>query len=117
MSSNHDDSLNILSARVASVETDIRNIASSVDKLSTAVAALGDKVGSASRTDWSVLASWSAVIITVLGALGVMATNPIKEDLLEINKRIYRHHDLPGHDASVERIKALERAVFKEPRY
>lgn len=60
-------------SRIAALETGMVALTTSVDHLRDAVERLVSR-----GTDWGVLGTWSAIMVTVIGGLGVLALQPIR---------------------------------------
>ena len=110
--SNTDDVM----TRVASLESDVRNVISAVDNLTNSVRQMSQKVAKGSQTDWGMLAAWATVVITVLGMFGYLTLTPVTEAIGLWSRRQYDHMESVGqlNAAHSERLKALERVVYKE---
>lgn len=72
-------------SRIGKIEQEQASILTSIQSMSSAITNLASEVKSltnAGKTNWSVLASWSAVIIALMTAVGSLAINPIKESVM-----------------------------------
>lgn len=106
-----ENSINLLSSRVAAVETDVRNIVASVDRLATNVDGMSRALGDSKRTDWATLAAWSTVIIAVITSLGYMAVKPVTVALFETREEIRYHLREGAHPSAEERIRSIEKEL------
>lgn len=77
-----------LTPRVASLETDVRNILGSVDRLTNSVDSLTKKMGK--PTDWIALATWATAIIFAISTLGYLSVEPIRADVRDARVAVLR---------------------------
>lgn len=133
-----------IDSRVARVEEAVASIAVSVDRLGRSIESLQVSFNASQRTDWKTLSAFGALILMLVGAAGapyifqLQRTQDMISDYPAIKQRAYDHRErLDSLDASVqremrdldatlqaeikggdavaaERLRALERAVFKE---
>lgn len=99
-----------LEQKVVALEADVQNIGRNLNKLTHAVESLSDKITQNSQTNWSVLAAWSAVIITILGGLGYLALSPTQEMLKILEQRVYEHQ-FNGHTEVKVRLESIDKRV------
>ena len=100
-----------LDQKVASLEADVSNLNAAVGKLTDAVQRLSDRLMMSNSTNWSVLAAWAGVIISILGGLGYLALNPVRYTTMQMEHRFYDHQHLQGHPQMQMRVRALEKRV------
>ena len=110
-----------LATSVSSLETDVRNVVGSVEKLNDAVASLAHNMQTANKTNWSVLGTWAGVILAVMSTLGYLANQPQVQILQRERETNIRQWDrMESIRAELlkreARIKALEvqKAHLKE---
>lgn len=95
-----------LVSRVSGLERDVKNLVSSVDRIVESVENLSKQVSQG--TNWGVLGTWSAVIITIIGGIGYLAVTPMATALLETRLDVKEHIKLEGHPTAMTRVEALE---------
>lgn len=100
-----------LNRKVAALEADVHNLTHGMDRLTSAVQKLSDKISHQSKTDWSVIAAWSAVMISVLGSLGYLALHPVRYDLAKMESRFYNHELNGGHQEMKIKVTVLKERV------
>ena len=97
------------------LESDVRNLTKIVqdlaDSFSTFSRTFSDKIHTQNRTNWGVLAGWATVIISLLSILGALTIMPVQGSLSKMENWMFKHAGSSA--ASEERLKALEREVFK----
>lgn len=116
-----------LDSRVASLESDVMNLVRAVDRqredtdraftrLSEEISELGNRVSTG--TNWGVLGTWSAVLLTLIGGLGVLAMAPLRAEVIENHKaiqegmRFFFNHVSDGHPESVvQKVTTNEVAI------
>lgn len=96
-----------LSSRVASVESDIKNLASGVVSLQRSVDKMSEQISAGKKTDWAVVGTWAGLVVTVLTVVGALSVFPLKDGLYEL-KRNQRHHEsLHSHPAAQVQFEEL----------
>lgn len=96
---------NNLDTRVASLETDMANLVRSVDRLGESFERLASKVGAG--TNWGVLGTWSAVLLTIFGGIGWLTITPITK-IIETQQVAFQEHvKLEGHPATMAELLHL----------
>lgn len=100
-----------LDQKVAALESDVQNLSRNMGRLTEAVQALSDKFSQANSTNWSVLAAWSAVIISILGGLGYLALTPLQRGFYQVEQRFYLHEHNGGHEEMKIKVHALKERV------
>lgn len=100
-----------LDRKVAALEADVQNLNTAVSRLTTTIQNLADQLNKNSSTNWSVLAAWSAVIISILGGLGYLAMNPVQNKVFQIEHRFYDHLLSGGHSEIKIMIDGVEKRV------
>ena len=99
-----------LEQRVRGVEASVSNVRSDISSLGSKIDAQQLAFASASKTNWSVLASFFGAIIVVIGALGSIAKSPIDaalirldSDVREVNRQIVPRAESDSRLAVVNR--------------
>ena len=100
--------------RIGQLEAKVENIAETLK-------ALNHKVSQVGKTDWGLLASWAAVLLTLIGGYSYMNMEPIKTEIEKL--RGWKNHTIDQvlslsteNEICRERIRTLERQVFQEPK-
>lgn len=102
---------------VKSLDEDIKGLASAVDRgnleTRTALANLSQAIQRTSHTDWRTLASWAAVIIAILGGVGTMYVQPLKDDSQTFHGRIERLEDKTVNNATAIAAQEVQNAEIE----
>lgn len=97
-----------LDSRVAALESDMSNLIRSVDRLNQSIDGMSQRVSASGATNWGVLGTWTAVLVTVIGGLGTLALLPVRERMLEVDSRLELHRNELGHPATLVSLQALK---------
>lgn len=105
-----------LESRVTGLERDVQNLAKLVKGLAEDSHALATKIDESlnamrrdSRTNWGTLASWAAVVIAFISAIGYLAIDPIRYLAVETARDFRAHEMMEGHPTAVALMKNLEK--------
>lgn len=113
------------SRKIGSLETNMENVMRSLDNVSSVLNSLNNKITHDSRTNWSVLAAWAGVIIGVIGSLGYLSTQPLKEELIEskearirlwervreVEKEFHAHETKDWHSSMGIKVGEIEKRI------
>lgn len=72
---------------VTSLTADVSGLASTVEGIVNSVKDLSDAVKNNNRTNWGVLGTWAAVIISLMSVLGILSVSPLIRTQNEISAR------------------------------
>lgn len=113
--------LHRLHERVTESETELRNVNASINRIEQTLSSISDRVIERGKTNWSVIAAWAAVVVTII----VVGSSGFIRDLNRVENWIQRgteevvNHMRDGHPQSVlskveslkKELTALERHV------
>lgn len=89
MSTEEDVRIDSIAQRLARVESREEGILQSLDRLAQAVNRIEQRVNEG--TNWGVLGTWGAVLITILGGIGFMAVRPLEQRMDRYATRLDNH--------------------------
>lgn len=72
-----DEDVKTLTKSMGSLESDMKNVAKSVDTLSSSLQSLFLRIENSSKTNWGILGTWAAVIISLIGSIGWLSIRPM----------------------------------------
>lgn len=116
-----DDDLRSLTLKVGQLESNVGNIARNMGEMNKTLKTLNQKISQNGQTDWGVLASWATVIISVMSMFGYLTMNPVTDEISKLRawkKSAIIEISVISERAAIqkERVRALERSEFKEPK-
>jgi uncharacterized coiled-coil protein SlyX len=83
-------------AALAGISTEVGSLKNSISEIKDAIQLIADKQNKGSN--WGVLGTWGAVIITLVGGLGYLALIPLQDDLAENRDSILQsNRDFVAH--------------------
>jgi hypothetical protein len=104
-----------LSVKVASLETDVRELKQGFNSLAGEMRAgfsgLSDALAERSRTPWVSIASGAAVVVTVLGFIGTLALAPIQADLGALKHEMVPRVELDARGKLFDEILAAHKEL------
>ena len=106
-----EDDLRNVALKVGGLESDVKNVTTAVNNMSDSMRHLTQKISSQYQTNWGVLGSWAAVLLTAVGAMGYMSMQPINDSVSELKFKQYAHFQKEGHIGLTKEIEALRREI------
>jgi uncharacterized coiled-coil protein SlyX len=83
-------------AAIATISSEVGSLKTSISEIKDAIRQIADKQNKGSN--WGVLGTWGAVIITLVGGLGYLALIPLQDDLAENRDSILQaNRDFVAH--------------------
>jgi hypothetical protein len=103
-----------LGERVDNQGRRINDLESKMDRgftlIGSQITSLADDMRKSGRTEWPVITGFAAVTITILGGLGFLALQPIKDNLAEFKMTYAQNRDRGWQDQNV-RFGKLENEI------
>lgn len=86
-----------LAMSVGSLESDVKNVVRSMENMTSTIQSLANKIQTESKTNWGILGTWAAVIITLMGSIGYLGLQPMVELLERERFTNVRQYDMINH--------------------
>lgn len=104
-----------------SPEVKLAELETKVKSLEARQKTITEKVAKSIKTDWGLLASWAGVLLTFAGGVAWMALSPVETEVLRLRNWKQSTNEkiriITKENAIYrERIRALERKIFEEPK-
>jgi len=88
-----------IESRVASIETEIQHLSVAFTRLSDEIGTLSKRIHSSGQTNWNVFASWTTVVLLIVGSIGTLSLRPLAQDISELkSSTILGVQQLIGHE-------------------
>ena len=88
-----------LESRVAAIETEIQHLSAAFERLSEEIGILSKRIHLSGQTNWNVFASWTTVVLLIVGSIGTLSLRPLAQDIDELkSSTILGVQQLIGHE-------------------
>lgn len=77
-----EDDVKNLTRSVGVLEGDVKNLVRTMESMTSAIQSLAGQIQSTNRTNWGVIGTWTALMVSVIGSIGYLGVKPM-EDMIE----------------------------------